>query len=316
MPVITTTLALIVFVAGIAAGGFGALLGLGGGVFLVPLLNLTHGFPLRSAAAISLATVIATSNSATVGRIGKQLINYHFGMALEVATVAGSLVGGITAQLFSETQLQRLFGGVAVLVALAMVGRLNRRNVILERGVDPGRFGGVFHEEESGGTVTYHIKRMPLALLASFAAGNLSSLLGRAAASSRFRVERLVRHADPRRGSDERLRDRRDRDGRRRHVLRPRRSVPARGAPPSWASSSDRSWDFAWASARRPAGQLLMAAVLRGRRLVFVQARDESPGGAGRRRGRARAYVGRVLKLGSVTSSACLASGSSSRWPA
>src|SRR5579862_1216594 len=178
MPVITTTLALIIFVAGIVAGGFGALLGLGGGVFLVPLLNLVLGFSLKSAAAISLATVIATSSSATAGRIGKQLINLRFGMALEVATVAGSVVGGVTAQLFSESTLQRLFGVVALFVAAAMLGRLNRRNVILEKGADPGRFGGVFHEAESGGTVKYRIKRMPLALIASFVAGNLSSLLG------------------------------------------------------------------------------------------------------------------------------------------
>src|SRR5207249_1726279 len=116
MPSLTTPLALIVFVAGVVAGGLGGLLGLGGGVFLVPFLNLALGFPIRSAAAISLSTVIATSSSVTAGRVGKQLINLRFGMVLEVATVAGSLLGGITAQAFSESTLQRLFGVVAILV--------------------------------------------------------------------------------------------------------------------------------------------------------------------------------------------------------
>ena len=51
MPLITGSLALIIFVAGILAGGMGGLLGLGGGVFLVPFLHLVLGFPLKSAAA-------------------------------------------------------------------------------------------------------------------------------------------------------------------------------------------------------------------------------------------------------------------------
>ena len=42
----------------------------------------------------------------------------------------------------------------------------------------PGRSAGAIHEEESGGTVTYRVKRLPLALAASFVAGNVSSLLG------------------------------------------------------------------------------------------------------------------------------------------
>ena len=178
MPTITATLALVIFVAGVVAGCLGGLLGLGGGVFLVPFLNLALGFPLRSAAAISLTTVIATSSSVTAGRAGKQLINLRLGMVLEVATVAGSLLGGITAQVFAESTLQRLFGVVAIGVAIVMFGRLNRRNVILDPSADPGRLGGRFHEDESGGTVIYRIKRLPVALGASFVAGNMSSLLG------------------------------------------------------------------------------------------------------------------------------------------
>ena len=178
MPSITPALASIVFGAGVAAGGVGALLGIGGGVFLVPLLHLALGFPLRTAAAISLATVIATSSSVSAGRSGTQLINLRLGMVLEVATVAGSLLGGFTAYLFSESTLQRLFALIAVLAGVALLGRLNRRNVVLDPNADPGRLGGRFHELESGGVVTYQIKRLPLALLASFAAGNVSSLLG------------------------------------------------------------------------------------------------------------------------------------------
>jgi uncharacterized membrane protein YfcA len=106
------------------------------------------------------------------------MINLRLGMVLEVATTAGSLLGGITAQLVAETTLQRLFGLVAIAIAIVMMSRLNRRNVICDPTADCGRLGGRFYEDESGGVVTYRVKRLPVALFASFVAGNVSSLLG------------------------------------------------------------------------------------------------------------------------------------------
>jgi uncharacterized membrane protein YfcA len=178
VPPVTGSLALIIFAAGAVAGGLGALLGLGGGIFLVPFLNLGFDFPITTAAAISLTTVIATSSSVSAGRAGKHLINMRLGMLLEVVTAAGSLLGGVTAQLLAQSTLQRLFGGVAMAVAIIMMSRLRRRNVILDPSASPGQLGGRFFEEESGCTVTYQVKRLPLAIAASFVAGNVSSLLG------------------------------------------------------------------------------------------------------------------------------------------
>ena len=178
MPAVTLALALIVFGSGAAAGSLGALLGIGGGVFLVPLLNIALGFPLRTAAAISLATVIATSSSVSAGRSGEQLINLRLGMLLEVATVAGSLLGGLTSHLFSEATLQRLFAVVTVLSAASVLGRVNRRNVLAHPDAHPGELGGRYHDAEVGGPVCYQVKRLPLGMIASFLAGNVSSLLG------------------------------------------------------------------------------------------------------------------------------------------
>jgi uncharacterized membrane protein YfcA len=178
VPTVTPALTLIIFVAGAAAGGLGALLGLGGGIFLVPFLNLGFNFPITTAAAISLTTVIATSSSVSAGRAGKQLINMRLGMLLEVATAAGSLFGGVTAQFLAQSTLQRLFGIVAIVVAGIMVTRLKRRNVILDPSFEPGVLGGRYFEEESGAMVTYRVRRLPVAIVASFVAGNVSSLLG------------------------------------------------------------------------------------------------------------------------------------------
>ena len=62
MPEITGQIVALVIAAGAAAGGLGSLLGLGGGVFLVPFLNVALGFPLNVASGVGLMTVVATSS--------------------------------------------------------------------------------------------------------------------------------------------------------------------------------------------------------------------------------------------------------------
>lgn len=168
----------VLFAAGAVAGILGALLGLGGGVFLVPFLVLVWKLPMHHAVGISLTTVIATSTIVSGAQTGRRLINLRLGMLLEVATAAGGLTGGLVVWLISPQTLQRLFGLVTGAAALAMLARLDRRNVIRDPDVECGRLGGRYHEDESGGIVAYRVRRLPLALGVSFVAGSISSLLG------------------------------------------------------------------------------------------------------------------------------------------
>jgi uncharacterized membrane protein YfcA len=171
-------LSLALFAAGMVAGILGAMLGLGGGIFLVPFFVLVLQLPMRHAVAISLVTVIATSSVVTSIRMGRSLVNFRLGMLLEVATTAGGLTGGLIAIMLSAGTLQRMFGAMAIVSALAMLGRLDRRNVITAADAETGRLGGRYHEDESGGVVTYRVKRVPVAMVVSYAAGSLSSMLG------------------------------------------------------------------------------------------------------------------------------------------
>jgi uncharacterized protein len=176
--VLTPLLVLTTIALGGVAGLVGTLLGLGGGVFLVPFLVLVVGMPFQAAAAISLTTVIATSSAVSAARCGGQLINLRLGMLLEVATAAGGVLGGVTAQMLAPGTLRRLFAGMAIVVGIVTLSRLRRSNVLAGEDLDPGPLGGHYLDERLGQTVTYRFKRMPLALAASFVAGNVSSLLG------------------------------------------------------------------------------------------------------------------------------------------
>ena len=85
---------LLMLVGGFAAGVFGSLLGLGGGVLVVPLLTLGFGLDLRSAVGVSLVCVIMTSSAAAGVYLEKHLANLRLGMGLELFTAIGALVGG------------------------------------------------------------------------------------------------------------------------------------------------------------------------------------------------------------------------------
>jgi uncharacterized membrane protein YfcA len=174
-----TDLALLsVVVMGAVAGALGSTLGLGGGVFLVPFLRQALGLPAAVASGISLTTVIATSSVVSARSSGRQLINMRLGMLLQVVTSAGGLAGGLAAQTFTDRTLDLHFAAVTAVVAVVMLSRLERRNVIRDLSVDPGRLGGRYYEQESGGEVVYRLKQLPLALAVAGVAGSVSGLLG------------------------------------------------------------------------------------------------------------------------------------------
>ena len=166
-----------VIAAGAAAGCLGSLLGIGGGVFLVPLLNVGLGLDFRVAAATGLMTVIATSSAVSAGTAGRNLINLRLGMLLEVASAAGGLAAGLTVERLSKHTLSLLFALVTAAIAILMVSRLDKRNV-LEASADSGALGGRFFDEDSGRDIVYRVKRLPLGMFASLLAGAVSGTLG------------------------------------------------------------------------------------------------------------------------------------------
>lgn len=163
---------------GAAGGMLGALLGLGGGVFLVPFLTLIVGLPFRQAAAIGLMTVIATSSVVSAQRTSDGLINVRLGIVLEVATTLGGLAGGLTALTLSQQTLHIIFGVVALGIAAVMFRTIDRRTSLPDPSPVTGWLGGQYYSTDHGQMVGYRVKRLPLALVMSFLAGNVSGLLG------------------------------------------------------------------------------------------------------------------------------------------
>lgn len=176
MTTVTPEAALATLLMGTLSGSLGAMLGIGGGVFLVPFLILVVGLPFHQAAAVSLAAVIATSTAVSAATAGRHLINLRLGMVLEVATAAGGLAGGLTAQMLAPKTLQIVFALVALAVAVAVARR--PEEPALTHDMDAGTLGGRYVDLRSGQPMTYRVRRLPAGLAGSFVAGNLSTLLG------------------------------------------------------------------------------------------------------------------------------------------
>ena len=166
----------VLILTGAATGLVGAMLGLGGGVFLVPLLTLALGVPIRTAIAASLISVIATACASSTINLERGLVNMRLGMTLEAATTIGGLTGGLVAATLTQRQLFLAFGGTLALMGVVMALRSGRRNVIDDHTLDPGRLGGRLQED--GRSYVYHVRRLPLAMTASLVAGAISGLLG------------------------------------------------------------------------------------------------------------------------------------------
>ncbi|OFW62157.1 MAG: hypothetical protein A2133_03535 [Actinobacteria bacterium RBG_16_64_13] len=163
---------------GFVGGTFGAMVGLGGGVFIIPTLALFLDVPIHSAIAASLLAVIATSTTAAAAYVRDDLTNLRLGMTLETTTVTGAVIGGLVGTALSKTVLSAVFGGVMIAVSVYMAVRQRNAKLPPVTDEDLGLLGASYHDRSLGETVRYRVRRLPAGMAASFVAGNVSGLLG------------------------------------------------------------------------------------------------------------------------------------------
>src|SRR3954449_8515890 len=111
---------LLVFVLSVIAGVLGSLLGLGGGIIVIPVLTLILKIDIRYAIGASIVSVIATSSGAAAAYVRERLTNLRVAMVLEIATTTGALTGAYVAGRVGGRWLYLIFAVVMAYSALAM----------------------------------------------------------------------------------------------------------------------------------------------------------------------------------------------------
>ncbi|NPA90651.1 MAG: sulfite exporter TauE/SafE family protein [Chloroflexi bacterium] len=150
------------FLTGLLAGMLGALLGLGGGIFLVPALTLVFHLSIRAAVGTSLVGVIATSAGVAAMMPPGRGADISLALRLEVATTAGAITGGLLAGYVSARTLGVLFALAVFFTAGYTLYKARR----------PSAFSETLFARH------YQVHHWPFGLAMSFLAGMASGLLG------------------------------------------------------------------------------------------------------------------------------------------
>jgi uncharacterized membrane protein YfcA len=111
---------LLLLAGGTGTGFFGSLLGLGGGILLVPLLTFGFERPLREAVAVSLVSVVVTSSAAASTYLRSGMVNLRLGLVLTLFAVMGTVVGGLVAFAIPDRLLAGMFAILLPYIAFTM----------------------------------------------------------------------------------------------------------------------------------------------------------------------------------------------------
>ncbi|MDQ1517078.1 MAG: uncharacterized protein QOE80_2908, partial [Actinomycetota bacterium] len=170
-----------ILVGAVVAGVLGALMGLGGGVLIIPMLTAL-GVDIRHAIAASIVAVIATSCAAASSYVRDGLANIRLGIFLCVATTTGALLGAGLNGLLPVRVLFLIFAAVLGWSGVVMFRKRGRPVTRLEPAEDAPagrlRLAGRFYDASLARERRYAPKRPALGFGLMLGAGTVSGLLG------------------------------------------------------------------------------------------------------------------------------------------
>lgn len=182
LPIWEALLALVLIAVG--AGLLGSLVGVGGGIILVPILVLLFGVEIHLAIAASLVAVIANSCGAASTYVEEGLTDLRTGMFLETTTAVGGLAGAVVAvtYLASHDNILALAFVPVVLLSIALL--LRQPNTGTDDRAPQDWLARRLHLEgeyisrATGGPAQYHVSRGAVGLGLAAISGFFSGLLG------------------------------------------------------------------------------------------------------------------------------------------
>lgn len=178
----------VLFLGAVVAGFFGSLLGIGGGLFIVPMIVLGFHLPMKVAVAASIVSVIATSNAGGSRYVEQRITNLKVAMFLEIFTTVGALLGGVLALYMQEWAMLLLFS--ALLLNMAYGAFATRK--LDDRRIATGEFAsapqdrvssalglrGTYYDQAAKQEVAYVVNGSGIGAAVSFLAGIASGMLG------------------------------------------------------------------------------------------------------------------------------------------
>ena len=174
---------------GLVGSLLGSMLGLGGGVFFVPLLTLVLNLPIHIAIGSSLVAIIANSITAAGTHIKARLTNVKLGMLLLTATTIGAIAGAFLAAFLASPILTAIFGVALIGIGYSMIKRRQlAQEAISSREIAAGSgdsstssvssLATSYYDRSLNQVVTYNVSHVPQGWGINLLVGIASSLLG------------------------------------------------------------------------------------------------------------------------------------------
>ncbi|MCP9329009.1 sulfite exporter TauE/SafE family protein [Liquorilactobacillus satsumensis] len=174
---------LILLLIGLFAGTMGAILGLGGGIIITPIVTLALGLEIKYAIGASIIAVIATSSGATIAFLKDDVLNLRVAMFLEIATTIGAIAGAILTGVINSGFLYVLFGSLLVFSSWNMLRKLRAGQEVLQL-THPDKIATRFklndsyYDKNIKAKIDYQVEHIPTGLSIMFGAGLASGMLG------------------------------------------------------------------------------------------------------------------------------------------
>jgi uncharacterized membrane protein YfcA len=98
------------FAAGLLIGGYGTVVGIGGGPLLVPILHLAYAWPIEEVVANSLFVVFLNAASGSIGYAAQKRIDVKGAVAFSLAAMPGAVLSGLVHHLVRVPFFDLIFG--------------------------------------------------------------------------------------------------------------------------------------------------------------------------------------------------------------
>jgi uncharacterized protein len=172
------------FALSVGASALGGMLGMAGGIFIVPALTILGHIDIHTAIGASIVSVIACSCASASSYLKEGLTNIRLAIVLEVATTLGALTGASLVGVVPVTYLYFLFAIVLLVSAKQMMARRGEAALVLtaansaEEWGASLKLGSTYPDREGGSDIPYEVDRLPMGMALMYAAGTVSALLG------------------------------------------------------------------------------------------------------------------------------------------
>ncbi len=170
------------------AGFIGALLGIGGGTIIVPVLTVYYHVSIKEAIAVSIVSVIATSTAGGSRYVEQKITNVKLALFLESATTTGALSGAFLVIFTPQSFLFLILASIISYLFLSQIKGIgwetdkiiHDKFIRVKEDTVSKKLGlsSKYYDVAEGKEVIYRVHRSTHGFVASYFAGIISGLLG------------------------------------------------------------------------------------------------------------------------------------------